>query len=73
MLELLPEAVSLVVLPPSQHLKMNFNQGLDYALRPLIQSIALPVAAFLTLWALGALVCSTLLLLAANLSNCAID
>lgn len=73
MLELLPEAVFLVVLPPSQHLKMSLNQELDHALRPLIQSIALPVVAFLTLWALGALVCFTLLLLATNPSNCATD
>ncbi|KAI8685259.1 hypothetical protein NCS55_00196700 [Fusarium keratoplasticum] len=34
---------------------MSLNQELDHALRPLIQSIALPVVAFLTLWALGAL------------------
>ncbi|KAL2691182.1 hypothetical protein Neosp_001563 [[Neocosmospora] mangrovei] len=34
---------------------MNLNQELGHALRPLIQSIALPVAAFLRLWALGAL------------------
>lgn len=72
MLELLPESVSLVVFPPLQHLKMNFNQELGHALRPLIQSIALPVAAFLTLWALGTLVCSTLSPLAANSFNCAV-
>ncbi|KAJ4178353.1 hypothetical protein NW755_013278 [Fusarium falciforme] len=34
---------------------MNLNQELDHVLRPLVQSIALPVAAFLALWALGAL------------------
>ncbi|UPL00617.1 hypothetical protein LCI18_011551 [Fusarium solani-melongenae] len=34
---------------------MNLNQELGHARRPLIQSIPLPVATFLTLWAFGAL------------------